>query len=473
MKKLLFCLLIPIFLFSCTVKNEPTDPADLEIALKPDPLTITGDVTDPFVLENPVEDISLYDIVAEAGPQGKELSVILKGSDGIMAEIPYDEANEVTLLHSKEKGWHAQSKDHPPQVRIRNIEMIIVRALVLENEQKSVRLLSGDEIVKTWSYGDLFMADSRSIIIEEGVAMKNNYSVTAHSLRNLIPISDYIPDKKTLQLYSRDGTVREVSGQGYIEWRAHQADYVGPDLKTRQQDIIGLWADAPPGRIDQIAERVIDAVTEGRVMMVLIDAMGFMQYESCIDSLPFLSTPHSVETASTTMPSVSSVALASLLSGKLPAENGVTAERIRKIEGEDLFDQLTKLGKKSIVIEGNVKLIDFSIPQRLHADENHSGTTDDEVFAGALAAIEEGADFIFVHFHGYDDLAHTYGPFAQPAIDTLIAIDGYVRKLHDAFNGLLIVTADHGQHEVTGDKLGEHGEFRPSDMIIPILEWKR
>lgn len=475
MKKILLALFILLLLSACSTGSVEiqTPPEAEEKAMTQDPLLITGDVLEPLVLESSIGEVSIYDVLQDAKPQGEEITVIVEASDGVMAEFSYEESDQVMLLHSKEKGWHVSAPNHPPQTGIREIETIVVRAKTLTSEQSSVALLSAEEVLKIWSYGDLFMTPGRSVVIEEGTAVKNDYTTTAYTRRNLIPLSDYVEEGTTLQLYSRDGSVQEILRDGYLEWRGNKADYLSPDLKTRLPDIFGVWGDAPSIRIDHIAKRVLQHIEEEPVMLVLVDAMGWMQYEALRDKLPFLTTADSVERASTTMPSVSSVALASLLTGKLPGDNGVAAEKIRQIEGEDLFDQLTQRGKESIMIEGHVKLMDFSIPQRLHADENHSGTTDDEVFAGAVSAMEEQPDFLFVHFHGYDDLAHTYGPYSQEAVDGLVQIDEYVRDLYAGFHGRLIVIADHGQHDIQGDKLGEHGEFLPSDMIIPVLEWTR
>lgn len=471
MKRIAIVLLILLLLSSCSAQETVPETQAPEMAMKLDALTITGDVLSPLLLENPLE-TSLFDVLQEAQPQGEEITVILHAYDGVMAEIPYEQTEKIVLSHSPEKGWHAMGEEHPPQAGIREIETIVVRAKTLLPEQRSVRILSGEHILHTWSFGDLFMASSEAIVIEEGTATRNEQSVTAHTLRRVIPLSDYFQQETSLQLYSQGSIVQNGSSEGYIEWRGHQADYLSADLKTRLPDITGLWADAPSLRIDQIAWRILEAVEHERVMLILLDGLGQLQYETLKDQLPFLSSADTSEIASTTMPSVSSVALASLLTGMQPAENGVDRERIRRVEVPDLFDELMAIGKESVMIEGSVKLIDFSIPQRLHADENNSGTTDDEVFAGARKALGEEIDFLFVHFHGYDDLAHTYGPYSPEAIAGLVEIDTYVQELASAFDGRLIVTADHGQHDIQGDKKGEHGEFRPSDMMIPVLEWR-
>ena len=75
-----------------------------------------------------------------------------------------------------------------------------------------------------------------------------------------------------------------------------------------------------------------------------------------------------------------------------------------------------------------------------------------------------------MHYHGYDDVAHTYGPLSDEAAKKLKEIDGYVKELCSNFTGTVIITADHGQHN-TGDteKLGGHGDFIPVDMTVPFI----
>lgn len=472
MKKIAAFLLV-FLLTACAGAGDTTETEAISSAMTLDILTVTGDVSQPVYLDSFEEDINVIEVLAEAEPRGDDLFVVFAAKDGVMAEIPYAELEAAILTHSETDGWTIRSEAHPPQSGVRELRHIVVRATRLQPEQSCVRILQERELLKTWSFGDLFMESGKGVVIEEGTAVKNDRTTTAYTQRKLIPLADYVSENLSLQLYTADGQIREVASTGFLEWRGNEADYLSEDLKTRYAQVTGVWAKAPALRIDHIADRVKKEVETGPVLMVLFDGLGALQYEKEAEALAFLHTADSYEIASTTMPSVSSVALASLLTGQLPANNGVMAERIRRVEGDDLFTALAHKNKNAIIIEGNTKLIDFSQEQRLHADENQSGTMDDEVWEGAMQAIEEGPDFLFVHFHGYDDLAHTYGPHSLEALGQLATIDEYIAALHNAHGGRLIVTADHGQHDITGDKLGEHGEFVPSDMLIPVLEWRR
>jgi predicted AlkP superfamily pyrophosphatase or phosphodiesterase len=79
-------------------------------------------------------------------------------------------------------------------------------------------------------------------------------------------------------------------------------------------------------------------------------------------------------------------------------------------------------------------------------------------------------DLLLVHFHGIDDACHNFAPHSQEALTVINKTDELVRELCRMWPGKVIITADHGQHEVDEDgKKGNHGDFRASDLFIPLL----
>jgi predicted AlkP superfamily pyrophosphatase or phosphodiesterase len=96
---------------------------------------------------------------------------------------------------------------------------------------------------------------------------------------------------------------------------------------------------------------------------------------------------------------------------------------------------------------------------------------DDNVRANALAALAEGLpDVLWVAFHGIDDVGHNYGPdtpkIRQPLPggcgggDLLAALPSET---------LVILFADHGMHAVQEEgRLGNHGNSRARDMLVPV-----
>ena len=53
---------------------------------------------------------------------------------------------------------------------------------------------------------------------------------------------------------------------------------------------------------------------------------------------------------------------------------------------------------------------------------------------------------LLVHSHSIDDAGHTYGDFHERTMAEIKLIDGYVERLVKAWDGRVIITADHGMH---------------------------
>ena len=264
--------------------------------------------------------------------------------------------------------------------------------------------------------------------------------------------------------YFHQGTQEEVFLTDLFEWRGNSANYIGP------QDILGVWVDAPKLSVTHVALEALAAIERGRVLIILLDGLSYYDLE---ELKPIFLSRKTMRPARTVMPSISPVALASILTGKFPNETGITSRDTRQLQVDDIFVAALKLGKSSSMVEGSRRLINTSINQLLNPDINGDGSTDDEVFACAKARLDAGVDLIFVHFHGYDDLAHTYGPLSPEASAKMLELDAYVEALCAHFSGMVLVIADHGQHSTTGDKLGDHGEFRLLDLTIPWVQWEQ
>ena len=100
-------------------------------------------------------------------------------------------------------------------------------------------------------------------------------------------------------------------------------------------------------------------------------------------------------------------------------------------------------------------------------DLNGLNGTDDEVYANALQAMGDNPDLLFVHFHGIDDIAADFGPYAPETLAKIAYIDGLVKDLASRWHGVIIITADHGLHETPDG--GAHGIFCAEDMLVPYI----
>ncbi len=449
-------------------------------------LTVTGDVENEIALQDfgeytttkieyndeTLPSIQLLSVLQDAVPSGSEITLVLASPDGVMAEIPLSEIDEnCVLLLTSDNGWTFHSEKHPRQSGIKQMDQIVVCAQNPASTQKCFRMIYSKEYL-TRTYGQLFMGDATVFSVLEGNAQMNGNTTNAYTRRELIPLSTYTeelgaPVQDTALAYFGDGSQQPIGLDGYLEWRGTSADYIGADKKYRLPDIIGVWLDAPALSVTDIASFALDKAEDGNVLVIELDGVG---YYNILELQPDFIGSKDMSAMRTVMPSISNVSLAAIVTGELPNVNGVTERRLRDLNVDDMFVAASKRGLDCAVIEGSTALVTMSLEQTLNPDINQDGDTDNEVLAAALDKLSEGYQFIYVHFHGYDDIAHTYGPSSEEASQKLDVLDGYVETLCDHFTGTVIITADHGQHTTNDtEKPGNHGEFLPIDLTVPFI----
>ncbi|MBD3290129.1 hypothetical protein GF337_15085 [candidate division KSB1 bacterium] len=146
----------------------------------------------------------------------------------------------------------------------------------------------------------------------------------------------------------------------------------------------------------------------------------------------------------------------------------------------NIFTALHSAGIDYAVLEG--ERLPFSIPGnvKLHTADS-SEEKDERIFQSLLAVIESDTiPFIFAHYHGLDDLSHAYGPDDPRTVDHLKQLWKWHLQLRESWHGTMLIISDHGSHAVANDdKLnikfvdkgtkGTHGDFRFSDMAVPLI----
>ncbi|MBQ3287311.1 MAG: alkaline phosphatase family protein [Firmicutes bacterium] len=235
----------------------------------------------------------------------------------------------------------------------------------------------------------------------------------------------------------------------------------------------------PPGLtqmdVYELTKKVFDK--EGRALLIYIDGLGWDRFQQAVDDgdLPVLSTL-SAARAAAMYPTITPVNYAAMVTGRPPAVNGVNARGIHDLSCPSIFTYCSEQGLTSYAAEGDIRIIAFPETElELNPDLNGDGTGDDEILDCALAAVNDH-DFVFVHFHSLDDTEHEFGPGSRQAREALIKIDSWCGQLLAVWDGPVVVASDHGQHDNDGsgdaayaDRSGTHGDFRPSDIFVPIL----
>lgn len=261
----------------------------------------------------------------------------------------------------------------------------------------------------------------------------------------------------------------------------------------------------PPALLDQVQARITDlaptavaalglpalAQATGRplkdlsarhVLILLLDGLGYRHYvEARQDGLtPNLAALGEPLLGLTTYPPVTSVSMASLLTGAPPQVHGAFRRGIRQTKVGTLFDAANAAGLYVVVVEGESWPFNLRNAEiRLSGDRDGNGSTDDNVLANALAALDAGMpDLLYVHFHGIDDAEHTYSPGAPEELAAVSDVDSAVGQILKALpqDTLVLIMADHGQHLVEADeegRVGNHGSLIESDMFIPIWVVKK
>ena len=271
-------------------------------------------------------------------------------------------------------------------------------------------------------------------------------------------------------------------GGGYLFYQSGEREYftdppklmtkasmVFADREEKKGPLAGVYIGAEMESITKLYSDIkLSLDNDVPALIVFIDGFSFEQYITANkgNQLQFLGEHFRNKALSVYTP-VTNAGYAAMITGTTPNKNGVHNRSYRDMKVESIFGYANSRDAKSILLEGDIKILNTEIEPVLHVDTNKNGDTDDEMLSSALKALEEGYDLIFVHFHGVDDRGHQYGPMAAETLDHIKKIDSWITELKDDWQGNIYVTADHGMHSTeTG---GDHGECRYEDMIVPYF----
>lgn len=419
--------------------------------------------------------IDALTLIEKAQPIHPE-KVLIVGRDGLTAEVSFGDLPGSYFRVVQGHRLDFVSDRFPPSTGIKDIEKIIViTGWSSGNEEKIYGLnILYEDSCSFLSFGRLLVTPSRHVFTMVGESSKNvggaEYASKIYQSTKLVSVVDLLRRPvQNLAIYTADGDV--VYTDPSLDILLSDSGYmlVGPELKLK--DPIGIVVNPPLENICDLRQKILAAVSEGKkVMLIYVDAMGYAAYEEAQEAglMPFTASRGETRKALTVYPPITNVAYASMLAGKPPKYTGVHSRQDRELVGGTIFDYLTKAGKKFVVVEGSVNILDIGGDTILNADLNSDGFVDDEILQAAMGHIRGGVDFILVHFHSYDDMCHKYGPNSWEAKAQLEKIDRWIKDLCTAWKGEVIVFADHGAHKE--EEGGDHGLFIHEDMYIPIIK---
>ena len=178
--------------------------------------------------------------------------------------------------------------------------------------------------------------------------------------------------------------------------------------------------------------------------------------------------------AKAVMPSLTMPNHASMLSGMAPAKHGILwnlpSADTPRVNGPTLFNVAHDAGLSTMMVVGKLKLEYLVLPNSVDQFIGND-VTDMEVKNRAVEVIQAGLPAVlFIHFPDVDKAGHSTGWMSPGQLQTVTTTDGLISQVVVALEGggylnstLLIVTADHGGHDMT------HGSDSPEDTTIPWL----
>ncbi|WP_461204697.1 alkaline phosphatase family protein [Clostridium sp. DL1XJH146] len=424
--------------------------------------------------EEKIEGVDISEIIETLEPVYDEYIVYLRANDGFMINFDMKGIEDTYLAYSNEDGWVYISEKHPVNSGIKNIDEIrIVSSEDIKRNDFGLNIIVGD---KTYNYtiGELYEKDYSIFPYSDGVSNKDydgeEYSVEVLEEKKVLKLEDLIEEKvDNILIMDEQGNYEFSSiSNGFIELRENTVNYIIPEEHKVFTNIKGIMVNPPATSVmDTFSDSLYYLEKDTDVMVLFIDGFSYNQYEKYTKDYPDcnIAKYEKAVKANTVFKPVTNAGFAAMITGQPPVKNGVLNRDYRELKVDTIFDEVEKLGKKSALIEGDIKILNTSIEPVLNLDTNNNGYNDDEVYEKALEEID--SDFLLVHFHGLDDLGHEFGPEAEETIERFKLLDGYVGELVSRWDGKVIITADHGMH-TTSDG-GSHGEFRNEDMYIPYI----
>jgi predicted AlkP superfamily pyrophosphatase or phosphodiesterase len=170
--------------------------------------------------------------------------------------------------------------------------------------------------------------------------------------------------------------------------------------------------------------------------------------------------------ALTVYPSTTLPGHASMLTGLEPIGHGIDFDDYRdtfQLKSPTVPALVHAAGKRSLMVVGKDKFRQLNVG----SNDGYVCATrgDADVANEAIVQLQNGFDFLFVHFPGVDNVGHESGWMSAEYIAQLKETDAAVSRLIGALpmGTTIILTADHG------GQLRSHGTQQRLDMTIPWI----
>jgi hypothetical protein len=417
---------------------------------------------------------SLKEVISKAGPVSNNYDIIFKGTDGLKARISGENISNSYLNFSNTNGWEVINKNHPSSSNVKLLESITVVSND-KNINDIVTIINPEQNLMKKTHGDLLSGSFTELSVFEGASTKkiagHDNEVEVYTSKKTIKVNDIVKNvnSERILIYNDKGEILK-DNNGYIEFNNKNINYINPNKNIEFNNIKGVITNAPiNSNKDAFYDTLYYLENNQRVLIVLLDGFGYHQYQYCLNNniTPYLGSIAKANQVLTSYKPVTNTGLAAVLTGKDPVQNGVYNRSFKELKSEDIFMKAKELNKKSVYIEGNIKILNTTIEPILNPDLNNNDNTDDEVFNEIMMQLNLNNDLIFAHFHGIDDAGHSYGPYGMKTMEVIKKTDQYLKEISNNWDGKIIITSDHGMHQVGNH--GDHGNILYQDMIVPYV----
>ena len=452
-----------------------------------DDFSIIGDVNNSINLMSVTKDLETIeyeynDVVTKAyeirslinlaDPISKDFSVVIVANDMFSTKLDGNTLENTHLVYDEDEKWVFVSNNHPKNSKVKNIKEIIIVNNNLDYDY-GINLIDENNTIN-YSLGNLLANGYELMPIIDGNTAKTvdgkKYAIDVMKYIRAISLDNLYENKaRTILLTSKKGEYQYLYNQNiYLELENDSIHLYDKSSNNIYEDVNGLMLDPPDMSNLEIYNMVSDYLkSKEQVLVILIDGFSFSQYQNIVENNKeyYLSNTNTTYKSTSVYKPVTNAGFSTILTGQKPINHGVLDRSFREVKTDTMFDFAKKLNLTSVLIEGDINILNLDVDTKLNLDSNSDGFNEDEIYQSALKNLDN--DLVFVHFHSVDNAGHSYGPFGEETIDRIKVVDSYVEGLASQWDGKILIVSDHGMHET--DSGGSHGQFRSEDIFVPIL----
>jgi hypothetical protein len=290
--------------------------------------------------------------------------------DGFMNKIDEETLSDTYIGYSSKYGWVYESKKHPPNSGIRNIEnMLIVKDEDVTDHNYGLNIVNGENAKNTYfSVGELYLEAYTVLPYLDGVANKTTdgvvYEVSVIKQKKVISLDSLIDENYKMMLMMTDqGDYEYLShDQGYIELVGNELNYIIPESMDVYKGLKGLMINPPTATNMDVYEETIHALkSDTSVLILFMDGLSWEQYNKVKESKDVYFTKFPAKKANTVFKPVTNAGFAAMITGKAPIDNGILDRSFRTLKTPDIFDYGIENDKKVILIEGDISILDTNL----------------------------------------------------------------------------------------------------------------